>query len=130
MGPQRGKRLQRAPDSPVASPSTPYDRWVWWPNKAGQRSRAQEEFLDLPPQAQGELTDRMKRFLEGRTRYKDVDDLGDGIKELRIRLSNNHYRVLLFVDGRDLVALTCFYKNQRATPTTDLDRAKRRMRTY
>ena len=72
----------------------------------------------------------MTRFREGRTRFKDIDDLGGGIKEIRVRLGNNHYRVLFCVIGSTPVALTCFYKNQRKTAKTDLDRAKARMKSH
>lgn len=107
-----------------------YDDWIWWPNRKGERSRAEEEFADLPPEVQGELADRIKRFVEGRSRFKDVGDLGDGIKELRYRFGSNHYRVLFFIEGRTCVGLTCFYKNQQKTEKNDLRRAKRRKADY
>lgn len=72
----------------------------------------------------------MQRFRTGTTRYKDIDDLGGGIKELRVRLSNNHYRVLFCVIGSTPVALTCFYKNQRKTQQGDIERAKQRKRNH
>jgi len=126
---KRHKKTQGPPTGP-SSPPPKYEQWVWWPNAPGRRSASQEEFLKLPPRARGELVDRMVRFVEGRTRFKDVDDLGGGIKELRVRLGNNHFRVLFFIDGRTPVALTCFCKNQQATPPTDLNRATRRMKSY
>lgn len=113
-----------------AATKVSYQDWVWWPNEKGRRSRAEEEFLRLPPLVQGELLTRIKRLLEGETRFKDVDDLGHGIKELRHRVGNNHYRVLFAISGQVCVGLTCFYKNQRKTEKTDLDRAKSRRDTY
>jgi phage-related protein len=103
---------------------------VWWPNQKDRRSAAQEEFTDLPARAQGELLERMMRFEQGRTRANDLDNLGGGIKELRVRIGSNPYRVLFFIDGRIPVALTCFHKNQRRTPRRDLNRAKKRMQSY
>jgi phage-related protein len=72
----------------------------------------------------------MERVLTGETRFRDVDDLGDGIKELRHRVGNNHYRVLFFIRGRVCIGLTCFYKNQQRTERVDLDRAKARRDSY
>lgn len=123
-GKDRGARPAEPAQSPV------YDDWVWWPNEKSRRSRAEEEFLALPPLVQGELLTRIKRLLDGETRYKDVDDLGGGIKELRYRYGNNHYRVLFFVSDRTCVGVTCFYKNQQKTEKTDLDRAKQRRSKY
>lgn len=133
MPPKGDKRRSRR-DSPSAPAGTDsgvgYDDWVWWPNEPGRRSRAEEEFVRLPPRAQGQLLDLMKRLVEGTTRFKDVDDLGDGIKELRTRIGNNHYRVLFCVVDRVCVGLTCFYKNQQRTEKKDLDRAKGRRDSY
>lgn len=84
----------------------------------------------MPPAAQGELVNRMQRFRMGTTRFKDVDDLGNGIKELRVRVGNNPYRILFCVIGSTPVALTVFYKNQVRTPKTDLDRAKARSKSH
>ena len=128
----KGKKSRRQPDreSTDELPAASYDDWLWWPNEPGRRSRAEEEFFDLPPLVRGALAERMKRFLDGETRFKDLDDLGDGIRELRFREKNNHYRILFFVDGRLCVGLTCFSKNQRKTEKQDLDRAKDRRSSY
>lgn len=108
-----------------------YEDWVWWPNVKGRRSRAEEEFFDLPADAQGELLDRIKRLLEGATRSQDVDHiLQHGLRELRVRRGNNHYRILFFVSGNTCVGLTCFYKNQNRTERADIERARKRMNSY
>jgi phage-related protein len=130
-GSEKGKPRTRG--FPLVGPSGKpnYADWVWWPNQKGRRSRAEEEFFsELPPKAQAEMLARIQRLLTGETRFKDVDDLGDGIKELRYRDGSNHYRVLFFIDGTVCVGLTCFYKNQQKTEKTDLDRAKRRRDSY
>jgi phage-related protein len=80
----------------------------------------------LPPTPRGQLAVRINRYLAGETRYKDVDSLGDGILELRVRHGNNHYRVLFMLWGPHCVGLTAFYKNQQQTPASDLSRAKTR----
>ena len=131
---RRGKKAasnaaRKSSDSSQAKPS--YDDWVWWPNGQGRRSRAEEEFFKLPAKAQGELADRMKRVLDGTTRAQDVDNgIGHGLRELRVRIGSNHYRVLFFISGRVCVGLTCFFKNQQRLELTDLERAKQRMSSY
>jgi phage-related protein len=125
-GPAHSGSARHTPGSRRAT----YDDWVWWPNEAGRRSRAEEEFNDLPALVQGEMLTRIKRLLDGESRFKDVDDLGDGIKELRYRVGNNHYRVLFMISARVCVGLTCFYKNQQRTEKKDLERAKSRRDSY
>lgn len=107
-----------------------YSDWEWWPNETGRRQRAEKEFFKLPEVVQGELLTRIKRLLDGETRRQDVDDLGDGIKELRYRTGNNHYRILFFIHGVVCVGLTCFYKNQQRTEKVDIERAKKRRSEY
>jgi phage-related protein len=88
--------------------------------------KAREEFEELPVDGRAGLAKKIERYLEGQSRYKDVDNLGDGIFELRHRHLNNHYRVLFMLWGPHCVALTAFYKNQQKTPKSDLDRARSR----
>jgi phage-related protein len=78
------------------------------------------------PAIRTKLRGLMDRYKAGEMRPGSVDDLGDGLRELRIKLGSNPYRVIFFNWGPDMVALTCFYKNQRKTPKADIDRAKRR----
>jgi phage-related protein len=101
-------------------------KWIWFRNTREGRSPAREEFDALPPVARAQLSVRIDRYLAGETRYKDVDSLGDGILELRVRLGSNHYRVLFMLWGSHCVALTAFFKNQQKTPPADLRRAKTR----
>lgn len=107
-----------------------YSDWVWWPNEQGRRSRAVEEFRALPKTVRAEFAVRIRRYLTGESRFKDVKSLGDGILEIRHREGNNHYRVLFCVDGDVCVGLTCFYKNQNKTEKVDLERAKSRRSKY
>ena len=120
--------LRAAPES-AGKPT--YDDWVWWPNTEGRRSPALKEFRKFPPAVQGEMAALIQRFLKGESRRHDMTNMGQGLKELRYRTGNNHYRILFFVaDGRLCVALTCFYKNQNKTEQTDLERAKTRRDSY
>jgi phage-related protein len=102
-------------------------KWYWWRSEPEGRSRALEEFEDLPVQARAGLAVKIQRFLNGESRSKEVDYLVDEIYEIRHRVSNNPYRVLFFRWGQHYVGLTAFYKNQRKTSKQDLDRAKKRI---
>jgi phage-related protein len=59
-----------------------------------------------------------------------VDNLGDGIWEVRSRLSNRIARTLFAVVNEEIVLLHGFIKKQQKTPADELDLAKRRKRQY
>lgn len=101
-------------------------KWLWFRTSKGANSPAEKEFNSLPRDPKAALRTAMTRVASGTTRFKDVDHLGDGIYEVRVRQSNNHFRVLFFNWGPFLVALSAFYKNQRKTPQQDVDTAKDR----
>lgn len=123
----RGKHDGRGAAS-ESKASTINDRreWYFFRNSRDGRALAREELEGLALSGQTCLSVRMDRHRNGKTRRQDVDSLGDGLFELRCREGNDHFRVIFFHWGPHLVALTCFYKNQRATPPKDLKRAKRR----
>lgn len=57
--------------------------------------------------------------------------LGDGIYELRVQLSSNIFRVLfIHVEGNEIVLLHGFQKKTQATPSKEIDRAKRYRADY
>lgn len=55
-----------------------------------------------------------------------MTNLGDGILELRCRLGNNQYRILIACFGHYVVGLTAFYKNSQKLSVADLKLAKKR----
>ncbi|MBV2185673.1 MAG: type II toxin-antitoxin system RelE/ParE family toxin [Rhizobium sp.] len=57
-----------------------------------------------------------------------VAHIGDGIWEVRIKLSNRIARVLFALDGQTMVLLHGFIKKQQKTPGPDLDLARDRLR--
>ena len=59
-----------------------------------------------------------------------VDNLGDGIWEVRSRLGNRIARTLFVVVDGEIVLLHGFIKKQRRTPHDELDLAKKRKRQY
>lgn len=59
-----------------------------------------------------------------------VDCLGDGIWEVRSRLSNRIARTLFAVVDEEIVLLHGFIKKQQNTPPDALDLAKKRKKQY
>src|SRR5208282_6635102 len=59
-----------------------------------------------------------------------VDNLGDGIWEVRSRLDNRIARTLFAMVAQEIVLLHCFIKKQQKTPQDELDLAKKRKRQY
>jgi phage-related protein len=59
-----------------------------------------------------------------------VDNLGDGIWEVRSRLDNRIARTLFAMVDQEIVLLHGFIKKQQKTPQDELDLAKKRKRQY
>ena len=59
-----------------------------------------------------------------------VDNLGDGIWEVRSRLGNRIARTLFAVVDEEIVLLHGFIKKQQKTPHNELDLAKKRKKQY
>jgi phage-related protein len=59
-----------------------------------------------------------------------VDNLGDGIWEVRSRLDNRIARTLFAVVNQEIVLLHSFIKKQPKTPQDELKLAKKRKRQY
>ena len=59
-----------------------------------------------------------------------VDNLDDGIWEVRSRLSNRIARTLFAVVDEEIVLLHGFIKKQQRTPQDELDLAKKRKKQY
>ena len=59
-----------------------------------------------------------------------VDNLGDGIWEVRSRLSNRIARTLFALIEEEIVLLHGFIKKQQKTPVDELDLAKKRKKQY
>jgi phage-related protein len=59
-----------------------------------------------------------------------VDNLGDGIWEVRSRLHNRIARTLFAVVDEEIVLLLGFIKKQQRTPQDELDLAKKRKKQY
>ena len=59
-----------------------------------------------------------------------VDNLGDGIWEVRSRIGNRMARTLFAVVDEEIVLLHGFIKKQQKTPADELDLAKKRKKQY
>jgi hypothetical protein len=59
-----------------------------------------------------------------------VDNLGDGIWEVRSRLDNRIARTLFAMVEQEIVLLHGFIKKQQKTPQDELELAKKRKRQY
>ena len=59
-----------------------------------------------------------------------VDNLGDGIWEVRSRLDNRIARTLFAVVNQEIVLLHSFIKKQQRTPPDELVLARKRMKQY
>ena len=59
-----------------------------------------------------------------------VDNLGDGIWEVRSRLENRIARTLFAMVDQEIVLLHGFIKKQQKTPSDELELAKKRKRQY
>jgi phage-related protein len=59
-----------------------------------------------------------------------VDNLGDGIWEVRSRLDNRIARTLFAVVDEEIVLLHGFIKKQQKTPRDELELAKKRKKQY
>ena len=59
-----------------------------------------------------------------------VDNLGDGLWEVRSRLSNRIARTLFAVVDEEIVLMHGFIKKQQRTPQNELELAKKRKKQY
>ena len=59
-----------------------------------------------------------------------VDNLGDGIWEVRSRLDNRIARTLFTMVDQEIVLLHGFIKKQQKTPPDELELAKKRKKQY
>ena len=59
-----------------------------------------------------------------------VDNLGEGIWEVRSRLDNRIARTLFAVVDEEIVLLNGFIKKQQKTPPDEFDLAKKRKKQY
>lgn len=106
-----------------------YENWCWSCASSDGRSAAEEDFYDLDEDVRIALTNIMRKMLRGTTTRREVKPLGDGLRELRYQVGNNHFRIIFAIDGRACVALHVFYKNTQQTRNKDLVLAKKRARS-
>lgn len=90
-----------------------------------------EEFLSEIPSVARSIGDQVIEMLETgeiQSRPRHVDNLGDGVRELRWSYQNVQYRLTFAeLDGR-VWLLSGFIKKTEKTPRRELQLAKRRLR--
>jgi phage-related protein len=59
-----------------------------------------------------------------------VDNLGDGLWEVRSRLENRIARTLFAMVNQEIILLHGFIKKQQKTPQDELELAKKRRKQY
>lgn len=60
-----------------------------------------------------------------------VDHLGDGLWEVRVKLTGGRIaRIIFFMDDNAMILVNGFIKKTKKTPTTELDLAKKRKKQY
>ncbi len=60
-----------------------------------------------------------------------VDSLGDGLWEVRTRLSGKRIaRIIFFLDENRMILVNSFFKKTQKTPKLELEKAKNRKKSY
>ena len=68
--------------------------------------------------------------MRGRSGSRLVDNLGDGLWEVRSRLDNRIARTLFVMVNQEIILLHGFIKKQQKTPPDELELAKKRKKQY
>lgn len=91
------------------------------------------DWLDeLNLDAREKIVSRLEQFLAlgHEARRPLLENLGNDIYEVRVKLGRVNYRLLLSFYGRTAVLLTCGFTKEREIPKTDLQRAQHRLETF
>jgi len=91
------------------------------------------EIEALPLEVRGDLADALARLDQGLTLSmplsRPMPSIGRGVHELRLRDRSGAYRVVYALVIRGIIhVLHVFKKTSRATPTRNLDVARRRLK--
>jgi phage-related protein len=88
-----------------------------------------EALNDEPQDRLQEKIDRLAE--EGHfARRPLVENLGDGIYELRARVGRENYRILFSFYARNAVLLTCGFTKEREIPPDEIRRARVRLQEF
>jgi phage-related protein len=110
-----------------------HPEWRWYTTAAGKNLVAKEiDSARMPKPVRIKLAEVMKRVARGEGHPGDLDNLGGGVREVRISGDRVIYR-LLFSHERQvnvLLALHCFTKRTTKTPPHVIDLAKARRKDW
>lgn len=94
----------------------------------GSSLDALRAFPKAPKQDMGRQIERLQRGLDPLD-WKPMTQVGRGVREIRIRDKDNHYRGIYVTNIGDAVyVLHVFRKKSRKTPAQDIKTAKSRLR--
>jgi phage-related protein len=87
------------------------------------------DLVAFPPDARRECGYQLEKVQRGEspTHWKPMSTIGDGVPEIRIRISAGAFRVVYFAtQPAGVYVLHCFQKKTRKTKRQDLDLAAQR----
>lgn len=105
-------------------------RQIRWYAPQQEDPITRKELESLHPQGRATLLAAINRFKNGcpgvTPRQIDKD-----IYEIRVAVSNNHYRAFIFQDSPvHYIIVRVFFKNTQRTPRQDLEVARKRMKRW
>lgn len=107
-------------------------QWRFYETDAG-RKVAREELDALEPHGKAALAEAMRRYRSGEEFAHEVSSIGDGLRELRVSVGNDPFRLIFAAQGRYsqvLLVVRVFYKNSRKLPKADRDLALDRLKAW
>jgi len=95
-----------------------------------------EELLKVQPLAAAKIDDAIEEHLNGRDprnpppEFPATSQIAGELRELRVRFARTRYRVLYQRSDNLLILLHAFEKNTGAVPTSDRQKAEKRMTDF
>ena len=95
------------------------------------RKVAREEYFELPEAGRAALHELFTRYEHGQERRGEVEPVGNGLFEFRVRVANNRFRAYFFQDGpKYVIVVLCTHKKRPKMDNDDKALALRRMRDW
>ncbi|WP_311342602.1 type II toxin-antitoxin system RelE/ParE family toxin [Corynebacterium riegelii] len=109
-----------------------YRNQIRWYAPGGESDPvSKREFKALSKEGQGALGAKLKRLAKAEIGLQDLRHIRGELYEVRVQVGGNHYRAMLIQDSPvHYIILSCFFKNQRKTPKTELQKAEQRLKNW
>ncbi|WP_423777120.1 type II toxin-antitoxin system RelE/ParE family toxin [Corynebacterium riegelii] len=109
-----------------------YRNQIRWYAPGGESDPvSKREFKALSKEGQGALGAKLKRLAKAEIGVQDLRHIRGELYEVRVQVGGNHYRAMLIQDSPvHYIILSCFFKNQRKTPKTELQKAEQRLKNW